>query len=440
LATMGSVAGSLQHCFRERETDNADADKTQQNEHKAASTTDEAMGKLRDLLPEKRRKDAVLAIEYVMTASPEWWQQATLEQQQVFFQRSRQWLADKYGSGNVIVETIHRDEISPHLSAFVVPLTKDGRLSAREFIGGRNKMTNDQTCYAASLADLGLSRGIEGSKTKHRTIKDFYSHLAGPLQKPEIKIPEPGLSDRLKPAEYGQRVSEVVLSQVMPEIETAAATRLDFDLNKKAILSRQKTLEAAEKELKESKALVERLKQEAANNLKKAEMTLLEAERLENKNKERLESLADLPKKHNDLVNAYNQNADKYNNLIADHKELIKKYKDIKEDSNTMAASYNNQLRAALTEQAKENRAKAEQIKNEMQAAHEAAMQDLKNKLQETRSRLDGLAPQLELADRLQAVCDANRVWPETILEKLEANQDEVVRLRDLDDSPGYGY
>ena len=50
LATMGSVASSLQHCYRDRETPNADATRTPENEHHAAQTTDEAMGKLRELL------------------------------------------------------------------------------------------------------------------------------------------------------------------------------------------------------------------------------------------------------------------------------------------------------------------------------------------------------------------------------------------------------
>ena len=45
------------------------------------------MGKLRELLPEKRRKDAVLAVEYVMTASPEWWKTASQQQQQAFSSR-----------------------------------------------------------------------------------------------------------------------------------------------------------------------------------------------------------------------------------------------------------------------------------------------------------------------------------------------------------------
>lgn len=175
LANMGSVAASMQHCYRERETHNADQERTPDNQHLGAKSTDEAMGKLRALLPEKRRKDAVLAVEYVMTASPEWFDKATPEQEQAFFQRSLQWLADKYGADRIVTASIHRDEATPHLSAFVVPLTQDKRLSAKEFIGSRDKMRADQTSYAGRVADLGLERGIEGSKATHQTIQQHYA-------------------------------------------------------------------------------------------------------------------------------------------------------------------------------------------------------------------------------------------------------------------------
>ena len=177
LANMGSVAASMQHCYRERETHNADQERTPNNQHLGAKTTDEAMGKLRALLPEKRRKDAVLAVEYVMTASPEWFGKATPEQEKAFFQRSLQWLADKYGADRIVTASIHRDEATPHLSAFVVPLTQDKRLSAKEFIGSRDKMRADQTSYAGCVADLGLDRGIEGSKATHQTIQQHYTAL-----------------------------------------------------------------------------------------------------------------------------------------------------------------------------------------------------------------------------------------------------------------------
>lgn len=174
---MGSVAAALQHCYRDRDTPNADASRTADNEHRAATSTDQAMGRLRELLPEKRRKDAVLAVEYVMTASPEWWTKATSEQQADFFDQAHKWLADKYGADRIITATVHRDETSPHLSAFVVPLTQDGRLSAKEFIGNRSKMTADQTSFAKAVEHLGLERGIERSRATHTSIKQHYAAI-----------------------------------------------------------------------------------------------------------------------------------------------------------------------------------------------------------------------------------------------------------------------
>lgn len=177
LATAGSVASSLKHCYRERETPNADMTRTSENEHYGAKSTDEAMGKLRELLPEKRRKDAVLVVEYLMTASPEWWKEATPQQQTDFFQQSKDWLEKKYGADRIVVATVHRDETSPHLSAFVVPLTHDGRLSAKEFIGDRSQMTRDQSTYAKAVLHLGLERGIEGSKARHQSIRAHYAAI-----------------------------------------------------------------------------------------------------------------------------------------------------------------------------------------------------------------------------------------------------------------------
>ena len=72
---------------------------------------------------------------------------------------------------------VHRDEATPHLSAFVVPLTQDGRLSAKEFIGGRSKMREDQSTYAESVKKLGLERGIEGSRATHQTVQHYYESI-----------------------------------------------------------------------------------------------------------------------------------------------------------------------------------------------------------------------------------------------------------------------
>lgn len=178
IANMGALGRAFKHCFREQDTPNADPSQLASNEHQAgcARSHDEAMGMVRDRLPEKRRKDAVIAVEYLFTASPEWFQQASPREQQEFFKRSLEWLEDKYGIENVVVATVHRDESTPHMSAFVVPLM-DGKLCAKRYIGNIAQMSKDQTSFAEKMKDLGLERGIKNSKAQHKTIGRFYAEL-----------------------------------------------------------------------------------------------------------------------------------------------------------------------------------------------------------------------------------------------------------------------
>lgn len=226
LASAGSVASSLKHCYRDRETPNADAARTPENEHHGAKSTDEAMGKLRELLPAKRRKDAVLVVEYLLTASPEWWKHASQAQQADFFTRSKEWLAEKYGADRIIVATVHRDETSPHLSAFVVPLTQDGRLSAKEFIGDRQKMRGDQTSYAQRVANLGLERGIEGSRARHQTVRSYYAALEQE-QRPVTITPQ-----SIEPRKYkAEGLTEKLGLTKRVETTEAVAERLTADVH-----------------------------------------------------------------------------------------------------------------------------------------------------------------------------------------------------------------
>lgn len=223
LSGMGSVAASLKHCFRERDTPNADPERLRHNMHMAARSTDEAMGKLREKLPEKRRKDAVLAIEYVLSASPEWWINADSGRKADFYQSSMDWLAEKYGRENILVSSIHLDEKTPHMSAFVVPITKDGRLSAKEFIGNRTKMSNDQSSYAEAVKHLGLVRGIEGSKATHKRIKAHYNALGQQIPVP----PEIGEADLKPRSSQGEGLLGKIGLRPMIETPLGVAERLN---------------------------------------------------------------------------------------------------------------------------------------------------------------------------------------------------------------------
>lgn len=217
IKTLGSAAASLGHTYRTLNTPNADPEHHDKNIHLVGGSVDQVMGDLRSKLPQKRRKDAVLAIEYVMTARHEWWNTITPEQHQDFFKQSMNWLADKYGKDNIIEATIHYDELTPHLTALVVPL-KDDKLNAFHYIGSRQKLRDDQTSYAKCVQHLGLERGIEGSKAQHKTVKQFYKELE--LKDTHIPTIAP---QELKPQKVqGQTITEKLFGAVETELGIAA--------------------------------------------------------------------------------------------------------------------------------------------------------------------------------------------------------------------------
>lgn len=248
IKTAGGVASALQHCYRERQTLNADSEKLADNVHMTeADNVDTAMGLLRERLPEKRRKDAVLMVEYMMTASPEWWQTADKTEQDEFFKNSLDWLKEKYGEENVIVATIHNDEKTPHLSAFVTPITQDGRLSAKEFIGNKKKMSDDQTSYAKKVENLRLKRGVKGSKAKHQTIQKYYEILNKSmsftaLQPDDLTARKKGIFSSESKTEIANRLNK--------SIQNLAVKASNFDLEKRKGVERMEYIEKLEKELK----------------------------------------------------------------------------------------------------------------------------------------------------------------------------------------------
>lgn len=188
LKSWGSIGGSLSHTYRTRNTPNADQDREYLNAHSHDSTQD-VKNDIQGRLPEKYKKDSVMCLEHVFTASPDWSGWGT-DQEYEFFERSKKWLIDRYGAENVIATSIHRDETTPHLIAYIVPLDEStGRLNAKKWTGGRTALSKMQTSFADCVRDLGLQRGIENSKAEHKTIKQFYSELEKPVEPlPEIQI------------------------------------------------------------------------------------------------------------------------------------------------------------------------------------------------------------------------------------------------------------
>lgn len=107
----------------------------------------------------KTRSNSVLALDTIYTASPNFFQGKTNQQNDDFFKDCLQFHQEHFG--HIISAVIHYDETTPHLHVISVPLTQDGRLSARDVIGNKAKMSKTQDQFFEQVGrDYGLARGI----------------------------------------------------------------------------------------------------------------------------------------------------------------------------------------------------------------------------------------------------------------------------------------
>ena len=215
-----SVAAAAGHNLRERETLNARSEDLGKNIHLAGGrTTDEVMKIWDDLAPDKVRKNAVPAIEYVMTASPEEAAQMGPEKTERYLRDAFEWVSEKHGAQNVLNATIHMDETTPHLQVLIMPIDERGKMNARGLIGSKGDLSKMQSDYAERVgAKHGLERGVQGSRASHQTIKEYYAR-ANANENISLTLPGRAVGGVLgrggeTDAEYRSRLSEIASEAV----------------------------------------------------------------------------------------------------------------------------------------------------------------------------------------------------------------------------------
>ena len=205
LTSYGNVAGSLAHTYR-KDGMAPNANPTASSKNKTLygdeeSALSDVQNRIQEVTGGKVRKNAVLCIEYFLGASPEFFKGKGQKDVQEWADAQVDFLKKRHGV-NLINATLHMDESTPHVVAYVVPEVS-GKLNCREILGGREKLRDLQNNYAEAMEQFGLERGVEGSKATHQTVKKFYSQIkegAKPAIKiaSEIKISDPPIKTFLK--------------------------------------------------------------------------------------------------------------------------------------------------------------------------------------------------------------------------------------------------
>ena len=117
------------------------------------------------------RKDSVKFVDTLVTVSPEFAKAHDAEMPE-YFNRAFEFLKERIGEENIISAVVHMDEKTPHLHLCFVPLTSDGRLSAKEIIGNRKNLVKWQDEFWQHMVKQypELERGESASQTGREHI------------------------------------------------------------------------------------------------------------------------------------------------------------------------------------------------------------------------------------------------------------------------------
>ena len=206
----GAVGKAVAHNLRSKYQNNVDKSRSNQNEiliDELCFQNANSENGYSDLLDDyykkveaKQKGNSVKAMEFVLTASPEFFKQASAKQLNEWKKEQVAFAKKEFGD-NLKFAVLHMDESNPHIHLMVSVEEKKAvkyknrygsgekmqtTLNARRF--NREYLKNLQTRYAEHNKRFGLNRGLRNSKATHKTLKSFYQSVGAAMSKDYDKV------------------------------------------------------------------------------------------------------------------------------------------------------------------------------------------------------------------------------------------------------------
>lgn len=206
----------------------------------------------------KARSNSVMALDTIYTASPEFFQERTNAENDKFFQDCLKFHNEHFG--HIISAVVHYDETTPHLHVISVPLTKDNRLSARDVIGNKSKMSKTQDEFFEQVGrGYGLERGIhiDGQEKKQHIsaqeheLREIKQRIARAQEKLEA-IEHSEESARIR-AQKARQTAEELQKQVEQLQEERSRQHNSLKMLSASKIDRQKELKTLDYTLQEKR-------------------------------------------------------------------------------------------------------------------------------------------------------------------------------------------
>ena len=225
----------------------------------------------------RTRSDSVRVVEVLFTASHDFFKGKSKGEIRTFFDECMAFLAQRQDPATYLSAVVHMDEKTPHMHLSFVPLTADGRLSAKEIVGNRQKLTQWQDAFWEHMVQKypELERGESASKTGRTHIPPRIFKQATHLNRQLDKILQLLADTNVWNAKKRAAQLETALQKFFPEMEDFLTQTKKYE---KAIRGLSAEKERLKQELDQSKETQRkqkmneyRLEADYANLLRKLE-------------------------------------------------------------------------------------------------------------------------------------------------------------------------
>ena len=194
----------------------------------------------------RTRKDSIRMIETLFTASPEFFKGKKRAEIRVFFEEALHFLEQHQSKETIISAVVHMDEKTPHMHLCFVPLTEDGRLSAKEIVGNKKKLTQWQDRVWEHMVKKypDLERGESASETGRDHIPPRVFKEAVHLNRMKEQILKLMTDTNLLNKKSKMEELEALLDKYVPATEALRTKLRKYDKAYKALSDENSALEA----------------------------------------------------------------------------------------------------------------------------------------------------------------------------------------------------
>lgn len=202
----------------------------------------------------RTRSDSVRVVEALITASPEFFKGKKPNEVKAFFAEALNFMQAHQAKETIISAVVHVDEKTPHMHLCFIPLTEDKRLSAKEILGNKKKLTWWQDEFWKHMVKKypDLERGESASQTGRTHIPPRLFKEAVHLNRLKEQIVAIVSDTNLLNKKAKIEELEVLLDKYIPGVEAMRTKLKKYDKAYKELSAENAELEKKLDKSKES--------------------------------------------------------------------------------------------------------------------------------------------------------------------------------------------